>query len=83
MIVIDLCGRAQMTVKEELHQLVEQLPERSLVEVRQFIDDLRSAVEPEDESLDAETLESLDRGLADMAAGRVKSLEEYEQERRR
>jgi len=39
--------------------------------VRQFIDDLRSAVEPEDESLDAETLESLGRGLADVAAGRV------------
>ena len=70
-----------MTVKEELHQLVDQLPERSLVEVRQFIEDLNLAVEP-DESLDVATLESLDRGLADLAAGRTKALEEYERERR-
>jgi len=31
--------------------------------------------------LDAETLASLDRGLADVAAGRVKSLDEYKRER--
>ena len=83
MIVSITYGRSLMTVKEELHQLVEQLPERSLMEVRQFIDDLRSAVDGDEENLDAESLESLDRGLTDMASGRVKPLEEYERERRR
>jgi predicted transcriptional regulator len=82
MIVIEQYQRPQMTVKEQIHQLVEQMPEQSLVEVRQFIEDLGTAVEPEDESLDQETLESLDRGLADSKAGRVKPLEEYERERR-
>ena len=32
-------------------------------------------------SVDAEALASLDRGLADVAAGRVKPLAEYERER--
>jgi hypothetical protein len=61
-----------MTVKEELHRLVDQLPE---------IEDLRAAAEADDEPLDPETLESLDRGLADIRAGRVKPLEQYERER--
>jgi len=74
MIVSITYGRSLMTVKEELHQLVEQLPERSLMEVRQFIDDLRSAVDGDEENLDAESLESLDRGLTDMASGRVKRI---------
>jgi hypothetical protein len=70
-----------MTVKEELHQLVDQLPEDELREVRQFIEDLRGGVDADDELLDPETLASLDRGLADIQAGRVKSLEQYERER--
>jgi hypothetical protein len=61
-----------MTVKEELHRMVDQLPE---------IEDLRAAAEADDESLHPETLESLDRGLGDIQAGRVKPLEQYERER--
>jgi len=70
-----------MTVKEELHRLVDQLREDDLLEVREFIEDLRPAAEADDESLHPETLESLDRGLADIQAGRVKPLEQYERER--
>ncbi len=69
-----------MTVKEELHRLVDQLPENDLLEVREFIEDLRAAEEADEEPLDSETLESLDRGLADIRAGRVKPLEQYERE---
>ena len=69
-----------MTAKEELHRLVEELPEVGLDEARQFLKRL-SELEPDDEPLDAEALASLDRGLADIRAGRVKVLREYERER--
>ena len=69
-----------MTAKEELHRLVDELPEVRLDEARQFLKRL-GELEPDDEPLDAECLTSLDRGLADIRAGRVKALREYERER--
>ena len=43
--------------------------------------DLRDAADEDGPPLDAEALASLDRGLADLAAGRVKPLAEYKRER--
>ena len=70
-----------MTVREALHRLVDELPEDQAELARQWLEDLRDAADASGEPLDAATLESLDRGLADIGAGRVKSLEDYERER--
>jgi hypothetical protein len=67
-----------MTVKEELHRLTDALPDEQALEL---LDDLRDAADVDGAPLDAEALASLDRGLADIAAGRVKSLEDYQRER--
>jgi len=52
---------------------------RSLARV--WLEDLREAADENGPQLEAETLASIDRGLADVAAGRAKPLEEYERER--
>ena len=68
-----------MTAKEELHRLVDGLPED---QARELLDELRyysSAVD--DEPLTNEDLASIERGAEDVQAGRVKSLKEYERER--
>ena len=70
-----------MTVKEELHKLVDELPEDQADLARQLIEDLRNAADTDGEPLDSEARASLDRGLADIAAGRVKPLDQYERER--
>ena len=70
-----------MTTKEALHQLVEELPEDQADLARHLLEDLRHASDDGGPPLDAETLASLDRGLADISEGRVKSLDEYERER--
>jgi len=70
-----------MTTKEALHRLIEELPENQAELVQQWLKDLPGAADTNGEPLDAEALASLDRGLADIAAGRVKSLEQYERER--
>jgi len=48
---------------------------------RAVAQDLRDAADDDGPPLDAEALASLDRGLADVAAGRVKPLADYERER--
>ena len=70
-----------MTTKEVLHQLVEELPEDQAELARLLLEDLRQASDDDGPPIDAETLASLDRGLADIMKGRVKSLNEYERER--
>jgi hypothetical protein len=70
-----------MTTKEVLHQLVEELPENQTELARLLLEDLRQASDDDGPPLDAETLASLDRGLADISKGRVKSLNDYERER--
>jgi len=72
---------ARMTTKEALHRLVEELPEEQTELARHLLEDLRHASDDDGPPLDAEALASLDRGLADMASGRVKTLDEYERER--
>jgi hypothetical protein len=70
-----------MTTKETLHRLVDQLPDDQAELARHWLEDLRDAADTEGPPLDAETLASLDRGLADVAQGRVKPLDQYERER--
>jgi hypothetical protein len=70
-----------MTTKEALHHLVDELPEDQNELARVLLEDLRDAADTDGPPLDAETLVSLDRGLADIAAGRVKPLDKYKRER--
>ena len=70
-----------MTTREALHHLVDELPEEQAELARVWLEDLREAADENGPQLDAETLASIDRGLADVAAGRVKPLEDYERER--
>jgi len=70
-----------MTTREALHHLVDELPEEQTELARLWLEDLRHAADEDGPPLDAEALASLDRGLADVAAGRMKPLAEYEHER--
>jgi len=70
-----------LTSKESLHQLVDELPEDQTELARVLLEDLRGAADPGGPPLDEEALSSLDRGLADVAARRVKPLDEYKRER--
>ena len=70
-----------MTTRETLHQLVDQLPEEQAELARVWLEDLRDAADADGPPLDAATMTSLDRGLADVLEGRVKPLDQYERER--
>jgi hypothetical protein len=70
-----------MTAREALHHLVDELPEEQTELARLSLEDLRHAADEDGPPLDAEALASLDRGITDVAAGRVKPLAEYERER--
>ena len=66
-----------MTVKEELHQLIDGLDDE---QARDLLEDLRDAADTDGPPLDEEALASLDRGLADIASNRMISLEDFERE---
>lgn len=70
-----------MTTKDALHQLVDQLPDEQARLAQVWLEDLRDAAGAEGPPLDAATLASLDRGLSDVAEGRVKPIDQYERER--
>jgi hypothetical protein len=70
-----------MTIRDTLHKLVDQLPDEQAELARVWLEDLRDAADTDGPSLDAATLASLDRGLADVLEGRVKPLDQYERER--
>ena len=70
-----------MTTREALHHLVDELPEGQAELAYAWLQDLRDAADEDGPPLDAEALDSLDRGLADVAAGRVTPLAEYERQR--
>jgi hypothetical protein len=70
-----------MTTREALHQLVDELPEDQAELARGWLQDLHDAADEDGPPLDPEALASLDRGLADLAADRVKPLAEYQRER--
>ena len=70
-----------MTTREALHHLVDELPDDQAELARVWLEDLRGAADDNGPPLDAESLASLDRGIAAVAAGRMKSLDEYKRER--
>jgi hypothetical protein len=70
-----------MTTKEHLHRLADELAEEPAELARQWLADLKDAADVDGEPLSSDAIESLDRALADIEAGRVKSLEQYERER--
>jgi hypothetical protein len=70
-----------MTDKDALHCLVDELPDDQAELARILLEDLRGASDADGQALDEESLASLDCGLADVVAGRVKSLDEYKRER--
>ena len=66
-----------MTVKEELHQLIDGLDDE---QARDLLEDLRDPADADGPPRDEEALASLDRGLADITADRIVSFEEFERE---
>jgi len=70
-----------MTTRETLRQPVDDLPDDQAELARVWLEDLQCASDDDGPPPDPETLASLDRGIADVSAGRVKSLEQYARER--
>lgn len=68
-----------MTVRDELHSIVDELPEEKLLELRQFVNDLKAGTES-DETVDAESLAAILEGLEDIKAGRTVSWEQVKSE---
>jgi hypothetical protein len=66
-----------MTVRENVHQLVDTLPDERLDDVLDYLADLR---EP-DESVSAETEAAIEEGLEDVRNGRTISLGDYRRAR--
>jgi len=64
-----------VSVKEELRRLIADLDDEH---ARELLDDLRDAADVNGPPLDAKTQASLDRGLADISAGRTVPLEEFQ-----
>jgi hypothetical protein len=62
-----------VTVKEELHQLIDALSDEQACDL---LEDLRDPADTDGPPLDEEALASLDRGLADIAANRTISLDD-------
>ena len=68
-----------MIVRDELHTIVDELPEEELLELRQFVNDLKAGTES-DETVDAESLAAILEGLEDIKAGRTVSWEQVKSE---
>ena len=66
-----------MTVKEELHQLIDGLSDEQACDL---LEDLRDPSDTDGPPLDEDALASMDRGLADIAANRMISLDDFERE---
>ncbi|HUS07009.1 MAG TPA: hypothetical protein VMZ52_11955 [Bryobacteraceae bacterium] len=60
---------------------MDELPEEQTELARIWLEDLRLATDEGGPPLDAATLASVDRALADVAEGRVKPAAEYQRER--
>ena len=64
---------AVMTDRENVHQLVDTLPENRLGDVLDYLADLADT----DETLSADTEAAIEEGLDDIRNGRTIPLEEY------
>jgi predicted transcriptional regulator len=65
-----------MTARENIHQLVDTLPEERLADALDYLADLNDAGE-----ISPETHAAIEEGLEDIRAGRVTTLEEYRRTR--
>ena len=65
-----------MTVRENVHQLVDTLPEDRLFDVLDYLADLNDTDE-----VSAETKAAIGEGLEDIRAGRTITIEEYRRTR--
>ena len=66
-----------MTVRENVHQLVDTLPEDRLADVLDYLADLQDG----DTSIGSETNAAIEEGLNDIRAGRTISLSDYRRSR--
>jgi hypothetical protein len=66
-----------MTVRENVHQLVDTLPEERLADVLDYLTELQDGDEP----LSSETKAAIEEGLEDLRHGRTITLEEYRRTR--
>lgn len=66
-----------MTVRENVHQIVDTLPDERLEDVLDYLAELS---EP-DEPLSADTRASIEEGLDDIRNGRTIALDEYRRTR--
>jgi hypothetical protein len=69
--------RAVMTVRENVHQLVDALPESRLADALDYLTDLQDT----DVSLSPETQAAIEEGLDDIRNGRTIALQEYRRTR--
>jgi hypothetical protein len=69
--------RVQMTIRENVHQLVDTLPEERLNDLIDYLEDLGES----DEALSAETKAAIEEGLDDIRNGRTIKLDEYRRTR--
>ena len=63
-----------MTVRENVHQLVDALPEDRLADVLDYLTDLQDT----DPSISPETKAAIEEGLDDIQNGRTTPLHEYQ-----
>ena len=75
--MIEAEGQSDMTVRENVHQIVDKLPDERLDEVLDYLAELSEGEEP----LSAETRAALAEGLDDIRNGRTITLEEYRRTR--
>jgi len=68
-----------MTVRENVHRLVDALPEDRLADALYYLADLRDT----NVSLSPETQAAIEEGLDDIRNGRTTALEEYRRTRGR
>lgn len=61
-----------MTVRENVHQLVDTLPEGRLTDALDYLADLNDTDE-----VSAETQAAIEEGLEDIRAGRTITIEDY------
>ena len=66
-----------MTVRENVHQLIDELPDDRLADIRDYIADLQD----EDSTLGPETTAAIEEGLDDIRNGRTVSLVDYRRTR--
>ena len=69
--------RDAMTVRENVHQLVDALPESRLADALDYLADLQDT----DVSLSPETQAAIEEGLEDIRNGRTITLQEYRRTR--